>query len=87
MCMCVCVYWISHAVFSSGAWVGTKEDNPTEKELPMPETLTKKLPDANTFGDAIAAPVKDHGADASGADMNKDAEKQSRPPESPIVLE
>ena len=87
MCMYVCVYWIAHAVFSSSAWVGTKEDNPTEKELPMPDSLTKKLHDAKNFGDAIAAPVKDHGADANDTDVNKDDEKQSKPPESPIVLD
>ena len=42
-------------VFSSWAWIGTKEENPEEKELPMPCDLAESLPTGAEveFGDGI----------------------------------
>lgn len=42
----------SQIVFPEAHWVGTKEDNPTEKPLPMPAELQASVHEKYTFGGA-----------------------------------
>lgn len=46
----------SQIVFPEAHWIGTKEENPTEKPLPIPAELQAAVHEKYTFGSAAQQP-------------------------------
>ena len=55
LCCAYCLQQLlcsSQIVFPEAHWIGTKENNPTEKPLPMPAELQASVHEKYTFGSA-----------------------------------